>query len=132
MKEGCKINKCMEVGREMRTSKEGCFEEQCDATGKWMKAGSSKQAYDTLKALTKISQQKATVIGDKESKLLTCSDEDELHTPSRHLHSVNQPEHRKERKPSTSTEGGDRSSNEELDRRQVAQSGQHPLQTAEK
>ena len=49
--------------------------EQCKTIEKGMKAGNSKQAYDTLKSLTKSSQLRAAVIEDKECKLLTDGEE---------------------------------------------------------
>ena len=41
-----------------------------------METGNSKQAYTTLKALTRTCQSRAAVVEDKDGKLLTDSEED--------------------------------------------------------
>ena len=64
-----------EVRTKMRAAKEEWIEEQCDNIEKGMETGNSKQAYSTLKALTKTSQPRANVIDDKDGNLLTDSDE---------------------------------------------------------
>ena len=58
----------------MRSTKENCIEDRCHAMEKGMKAGNSKVAYDTQHDLTKICQQRAAVIDDKDSKLITDND----------------------------------------------------------
>ena len=59
-----------EVRQKMRAAKETWIEEQCKAMDKGMQSGNSKQAYDTLRTLTKTSQARTPVIEDKEGKLL--------------------------------------------------------------
>jgi exonuclease III len=60
-----------EVRKKMKEAKEEWIEEQCDSIDKEMTTGSSKQAYSTLKTLTKTSQPKASVIADADGNLLT-------------------------------------------------------------
>ena len=52
----------------MRSTKENWIEERCDAIEKGMKAGNSKDPYDTLNDLTKTSKQRSA---DKDRKLIT-------------------------------------------------------------
>ena len=60
-----------EVRQNMRAAKEKWIEKQCEAMEKGLETGNSKQAYNTLKALTKTSLPKAAVIEDTDGKLLT-------------------------------------------------------------
>ena len=64
-----------EVRTKMRAAKEEWIEKQCNDIEKGMEAGNSKQAYSTLKALTKTSQPRANVIDDKDGNPLTDSQE---------------------------------------------------------
>ena len=52
----------------MRSTKDNWIEERCDAIEKRMKAGKSKEPYDTLNYLTKTNQQRSA---DKDGKLIT-------------------------------------------------------------
>ena len=65
-----------EVRKKMKKVKEKWIEEQCNTIDKDMEKGNSKQAYSTLKALTKTNQPRTTVIEDQDGKLLT--DEEEV------------------------------------------------------
>ena len=60
-----------EVRKKMKAAKEEWILKQCDAIEKGMKVGNSKQAYSTLKALSRPSQSRTAVIDDKDGKLLT-------------------------------------------------------------
>ena len=60
-----------EVRRKMKAAKEDWIEEQCNAIDKGTNAGNSKEAYNTLKTLTKTSQPKMPVIEDRDGTLLT-------------------------------------------------------------
>ena len=60
-----------EVRTKMKEAKELWIKEQCDAIERGFEKGQCKQAYDTLKVLTKTSQPRAPVIEDKDGKLLT-------------------------------------------------------------
>ena len=60
-----------EVRKRMKVAKEEWIEEQCDVINKEMMMGNSKQAYSTLKILTKTSQPKTAVIEDADGNLLT-------------------------------------------------------------
>ena len=64
-----------EVRTKMRAAKEEWIDRQCDNIEKGMEAGNSKQAYNTLRSLTRTSQPRAKVIADKDGKLLTDSDQ---------------------------------------------------------
>ena len=64
-----------DVRKKMKTAKEDWIEEQCRSIDRGMEIGQSKQAYNTLKALTKTSQPRSTVIDDKDGNLLTESDQ---------------------------------------------------------
>ena len=64
-----------EVRTKMRAAKEEWIEKQCNDIEKGMEAGNSKQAYSTLKALTKTSQPRANIIDNKDGKPLTDSEE---------------------------------------------------------
>ena len=53
MKPGAVLTLHNELRKKMRSTKENWIEERCDAMKKGMKAGNSKEAYDTLNDLTK-------------------------------------------------------------------------------
>ena len=55
---------------EDKAVKEEWTEEQCKNTEKGMMSGNSKEAYSTLKALTKIQQRKSAVIEDGSGNIL--------------------------------------------------------------
>ena len=55
----------------MKTAKEEWTEEQRKNIEKGMMSGNSKEAYNTLKALTKIQQHKSAVIEDSSENILT-------------------------------------------------------------
>ena len=55
----------------MRAAKEKRIEEQRKYIEKEMKSGNSKEAYNTLKALTKTQQRKSAVIKDSSGNILT-------------------------------------------------------------
>ena len=63
------------VRSKMREAKERWINEQCREVEEGMSKGNSKKAYKTLKLLTKIQQNKTTVIEDKDGNLLTESSE---------------------------------------------------------
>ena len=60
-----------QVRKKMTEAKEEWIARQCDAIEKGMEQGNSKQAYDTLKKLTKTQQNRTTVIENNEGMLLT-------------------------------------------------------------
>ena len=60
-----------QVRKKMRECREEWILHQCDKIEENMKNGNSKEAYSTLKTLTKTSQNKTNVIEDKEGNLLT-------------------------------------------------------------
>lgn len=60
-----------DVRKKMKEVKEEWIEEQCKTIDRDMESGNSKQAYGTLKALTKTSQPRTAVIEDHDGKLLT-------------------------------------------------------------
>ncbi|XP_071479659.1 uncharacterized protein [Diadema antillarum] len=64
-----------EVGKKMKAAKENWIEAQCKVIDKGLTAGNIKEAYNTLKTLTKTSQPKSPVIDDKDGNLLTNSEE---------------------------------------------------------
>ena len=64
-----KVNK--EVRNKMKTAKEEWTEEQRKNIEKGMMSGNSKEAYNTLKALTKTQQHKSAVIEDSSENILT-------------------------------------------------------------
>ena len=68
MKQGAVATLHNEVRKKMRSTKENWIEERCDAIQKGMKAGNSKDPYDTLNDLTKTNHQRSA---DKDSKLIT-------------------------------------------------------------
>ena len=55
----------------MKAAKEEWIEKQCKNTEKGMMSGNSKEAYSTLKALTKTQQRKSAVIDDISGNILT-------------------------------------------------------------
>ena len=55
----------------MKTAKEEWIEEQCKKIEKGMMSGNSKEAYNTLKNLTKTQQHKTAVIEDSSGNILT-------------------------------------------------------------
>jgi len=59
----------------MKAAQEDWIEEQCSEIEHGMERGNSKKAYTVLKILTKTTQAKASVIEDKDGKLLTDGDE---------------------------------------------------------
>ena len=63
------------VQKGMREAKERWIEKQCNAIDTCSKSGNSKEAYSTLKAITKTSQARTTVIEDKNGLLLTESND---------------------------------------------------------
>ena len=67
-----------EVRRKMRAAKEKWIAEKYSATERGTETGNSKQAYNTLKALTRTSQSGAAVVEDKDGKLLTGSEPEVL------------------------------------------------------
>lgn len=60
-----------DVRRKMQAAKEEWIQNKSKAIEKDMLTGNNKQAYITLKSLTKTSQQRATVVKDENGKLLT-------------------------------------------------------------
>ena len=60
-----------EVRKGMRAAKEKWIESQCNTIDSNMRTGNSKEAYATLKALTRSSQPRPVAIEDKHGKLLT-------------------------------------------------------------
>ncbi|GFR70978.1 endonuclease-reverse transcriptase [Elysia marginata] len=67
------VNKA--VRKKMKEAKEEWIDDQCVATEQGLSSGRSKQAFSTLKMLTKTFQPKVNLIEDKDSRLLT-DDED--------------------------------------------------------
>ena len=59
-----------EVRKKMKAAKEGWIEEQCGNTEKGMMSGNSKEAYHTLKALTKTQQCKSAAFEDSSGNIL--------------------------------------------------------------
>ena len=55
----------------MKAAKEEWIEEQCKSIEKGMMSGNSKEAYNTIKALTKTQQHKSAVIEDSSGNILT-------------------------------------------------------------
>ena len=55
----------------MKAAKEEWIEEQCKNIKKGMMSGNSKEAYNTLKALTKTQQHKPAFIGESSRSILT-------------------------------------------------------------
>ena len=64
-----KVNR--EVKKKMKAAKKEWLEEQCKNIEKEMMSGNSKEAYNTLKALTKTQQHKSAVIEDSSGNILT-------------------------------------------------------------
>lgn len=64
-----------EVRAKLSADKEKWIADQCDAIEKGMEAGNTKEAYRTLKALTKSNQTKPNVIKDQDGNLLTDNEE---------------------------------------------------------
>ena len=60
-----------QVRKKIGIAKEEWIEEQCSAIKKGMETGDSKNAYSTLKSLTKTSQPRTAVINDQDGKLIT-------------------------------------------------------------
>ena len=60
-----------QVRKKIQIAKEESIEDQCSAIEKGMETGNSKNAYSTLKSLTKTSQLKTAVIYDQDGKLIT-------------------------------------------------------------
>ena len=60
-----------QVRKKMLEAKEDWITKQCEAIEQGMEQGNSKQAYETLKKLTKTQQHKTTVIEDSKGELLT-------------------------------------------------------------
>ena len=63
-----KVNR--EVSEKMKAAMEEWTEEQCKNVEKGMMSGNSKEAYNTLKALTKIQQRKLAVVKDSSANIL--------------------------------------------------------------
>ena len=63
-----KVNK--EVRKKMKAAKEEWIEEQCRYIEKGMMSGNNKEAYNTLKALTKTQQHKLAAIEDSSGNIL--------------------------------------------------------------
>ena len=63
-----KVNR--EVRNKMKVAKEEWIEEQCKNTEKGVMSGNSKEAYNTLKALTTTQQHKSAVIKDSNGNIL--------------------------------------------------------------
>ena len=63
-----KVNR--EVWKKMKAAKREWIEEQCKNIEKGMTSGNSKEAYNTLKALSKTQQQKSAVIEDSSGNML--------------------------------------------------------------
>ena len=63
-----------QVRKKIQIAKEEWIEEQCSTIEKGMETGNSKNAYSSLKYLTKTSQLRTAVINDQDSKLLTDSE----------------------------------------------------------
>ena len=63
-----------QVRKKIQIAKEEWIEEQCSAVKKGMETGNSKNAYSTLKSLTKTSQLRTAVINDQDGKLITDSE----------------------------------------------------------
>ena len=57
-----------EVRKKMKSAKEEWIEEECKDTEKGMMSGNSKEAYNTLKAVTKTQQHKSAVIEESSGK----------------------------------------------------------------
>ena len=55
----------------MKAAKGEWTDEQCKITEKGMTSGNRKEAFNTLKALTKTKQHKSAVIGDSSGNILT-------------------------------------------------------------
>ena len=62
-----------QVRKKIQIAKEEWIEEWCSTIKKGMETGNSKNAYSTLKSLTKTSQPRSAVINDQDGKLLTDS-----------------------------------------------------------
>ena len=60
-----------EVKKKMKAAKKEWLEEQCKNIEKEMMSGNSKEAYNTLKALTKTQQRKSIDIEDNSGNILT-------------------------------------------------------------
>ena len=59
------------VRSKMKEAKENWLDQQCKDIERGFQRGDSKKAYETLKTLTKVQQNKSTVIEDKDGNLLT-------------------------------------------------------------
>ena len=64
-----KVNR--EVRKKMKVARKEWTEKQCKNLEKEMKSGNNKEAYNTLKALTKGQQHKSAVIEDSSRNILT-------------------------------------------------------------
>ena len=62
-----------QVRKKIQIAKEEWIEEQCSTIEKGMETGDSKNAYSTLKSLTRTSQPRTAVINDQDGKLITDS-----------------------------------------------------------
>ena len=62
-----------QIRKKIQIAKEEWIEEQCSVIEKGMETSNSKNAYSTLKSLTKTSQLRTAVINDQDGKLITDS-----------------------------------------------------------
>ena len=60
-----------EIKKKMKAAKEDWIEERCKNIEKGMMSGNSKEAYNTLKALTKTQHHKAAITEDDSGNILT-------------------------------------------------------------
>ena len=63
-----------QVRKKIQIAKEEWIEEQCSTIEKGMETGNSKNAYSTLKSLTKTSQPRTAVMNYQDGKLITDSE----------------------------------------------------------